>query len=62
PRTIAARTARDIMDRRGWTPAARPDPAPDRSTPIIIEGPAQAVPITDEPETDRPAREGDSDR
>jgi len=62
PRTIAARTARDIMDRRGWAPAARPDPAPDRSTPIIIEGPAQAVPITDQPETDRPAREGDSDR
>lgn len=45
PRTIAARNARDILSNRGWSvPDAAPDPTTDPG-PIIIEGPAGAVPV-----------------
>lgn len=45
PRTIAARNARDILSDRGWSvPDAGPDPTKDPG-PIIIEGPAGAVPV-----------------
>jgi hypothetical protein len=48
PRTIAARNARGMLSDRGWNvPDSRPAPA-DEAGPIIIEGPAGAVPVEEQ--------------
>ncbi|MFI4855953.1 MAG: outer membrane protein assembly factor BamD [Phycisphaerales bacterium JB065] len=61
PRTSAALTARSMLEDRGWkVPQPKGQPAPE-SGPIIIEGPADAVPL-DQPAPSIPdsgSNEGD---
>lgn len=50
PRTIAAQTARQIMESKGWkVPAAAETPQQPEEG-IIIEGPVRATPVEDEPD------------
>jgi tetratricopeptide (TPR) repeat protein len=49
PRTSAARTARTMLEQRGWR-IPQPEPAPAAPQgPIIIEGPAEAIPMPQQP-------------
>jgi len=61
PRTSATLTARNLLEQRGWEiPESAPE-GPQPAQGIIIEGPARAVPIEEDPGTDAPSREEGSE-